>query len=134
MLLTAAVTVMLLGTSGYAQDATGALSADDFLPPAQGGSAEIAAPAEITIKGDVLIAATMQDAANKAAELTVKESGNYKEDDPPFMLITSKKGGIGAIATGRASYATTAQTRMPSALPNGMLTSKRSWKPRKTLQ
>jgi len=111
MLLTAAVTVLLLGVSGYAQDASGALSADDFLAEAQGGNTKIAAPADISVKGDVVTAATMQDAANKATELTVKESSNYTEDDPAFMLITSKKGGVGAIATGRASYATTARNK-----------------------
>jgi hypothetical protein len=110
MLLTAAVTVLLLGASCYAQEASGALSADDFLTPAQGGSEKIAAPAEVSVKGDVVTAATMQDAANKATELTMKDSG-MQLDEPSFKLITSKGGGVGAIASGRASYATTATNK-----------------------
>ena len=108
MFLTVAVTALLLtASSSYAQDASGTLSADDFLTESQGGSTEITAPAEISVKEDVVTAATMQDAVNKATELTVKESG-HNLDEPSFKLITSKQGGIGAVAAGRASYATDA--------------------------
>jgi hypothetical protein len=106
LFLTTAFTLLLLCASiGYAQDATGALSADNFITEAQGGSTDIAAPAEVSVKNDVVTAATMQDAANKATELT------FKIDEPPFKLITSKSGGVGAIASGRASYKTNATNK-----------------------
>ena len=109
MLLTAASIVLLFGAASiYGQEAPGGLSADDFITEAQGGSSEIAAPKEITVKGDVVVAATMQDAANKAEQLTAQE---YQEDEAAFKLITSKKGGVGAIATGRATYATGAKNK-----------------------
>ena len=112
MFLTAASIILLLGAASvYAQEASGVLNADEFVSESQGGSTKIDAPNEISVKDDVVVAATMQDAANKADELTVQEAKEYQEDDPPFKLITSKKGGIGAVATGRASYATSAKNK-----------------------
>ena len=108
--LTTAV-LLLTASFAHAQQATGVLSADDFLNPAQGGSTEIAAPDEITVEKDVVTAVTMQDAANKAAEITVQAARNQNFDAPPFKLITSQGGGIGAIATGRASYFSDATNR-----------------------
>ena len=105
--LTTVATMLLLGTTtAYAQ-----LSADDFITEMQGDSTKIAAPTEIAVKGDVLIAATMQDAAVKADELTRKEAHTFQEDRPAFMLITSKQGGIGAIATGKGTYRTNTANR-----------------------
>lgn len=108
IILTVAAAVLMSGGSAYAQN--GPLNADDFITEAQGG-ATIAAPREISVKNDVVTAATMQDAANRATELTVEESGNFKEDAPAFKLITSKYGGVGAVASGRASYATGAKNK-----------------------
>lgn len=95
-------------TAGHAQEvAPGVLDADGFLNEGQGGSMVIVATTEISVEKNIVVAATMQDAANKADELTVEKT-KYQEDEPAFALITSKKGGIGFIASGRASYATNA--------------------------
>ena len=110
-LLITAVTFLLLTSAGYVQAATSALSADDFLPPARGGSTEIAAPDEIKVEGDVVTAATLQDAAIKAAELTSRAAANPDLEGFLGMVIASGAGGRGAIATGSASYATNATNR-----------------------
>ena len=98
------VTLVFCVSQSYAQD--GVLNADDFITEAQGGSTIIAAPDEIKVKGDVVTAATMQDAVNKAEQLTVEKSRGYQLDEPSFKLITSKRGGVGAVASGRATYRT----------------------------
>jgi hypothetical protein len=99
LLLTAAVTVLLWGAvPAYAQQASGTLSADDFLTEAQGGSTEI------EVKGDVVTAETIEKAADKAAELTQ----NYRADAPAVMELRSKDGRRGVLASGKASYDTNA--------------------------
>ncbi len=81
------------------------VSADDFMPVVQGGSAEVAQPAKVKVEEDVVTAATAQDAINTAVQENKEE---LKEGDTPDVGCKMAKfgSGIGYVATGAAAYGT----------------------------
>ena len=79
-------------------------SASDFLPIAAGGSGELdnADAVETNAATDRVKAASGQDAANAATELTVTElAGSPAQSSACFMWFPS---GCGVLATGKATY------------------------------
>jgi len=76
-----------------ARSAFGQVSASDFLPPAQGGTDQIAKPQEVEKSDGAVAAASAQDAFNAAASNDGIGSGMAKFP-----------GGVGFWATGEASY------------------------------
>ncbi len=95
------------------------VTVDDFLPPSRGGATEVTKPAAVKDTGDVIAAATAQDAALAAAEANVKDlkkapapkadnaeaaaDDAYPELGAHWVKFPS---GAGVVATGMSVYNT----------------------------
>jgi hypothetical protein len=87
------------------------VTADDFLPPAKGGPADIKAPEKVQTQGKVVTAAVAQDAMNAAAQQVKKElSANDRTPEIGYR-ITSFPSGVGIVSVGMAIYDTTLKNR-----------------------
>jgi hypothetical protein len=79
-------------------------TADDFLPPVLGGPTDVKQPDKVAMKGDVVTAATAQDAVNVAVEKNVEKlQDNIEEVGARMVQFPS---GLGFVATGAAVYRT----------------------------
>lgn len=94
------VAVCLIPAAGFAQ-----VTADDFLPPVQGGPSDIKQPAKVSRQGDVVVAATAQDAINAAVSENTRElkGGDTSEVGAKMVKFPS---GLGFVATGAGVYRT----------------------------
>lgn len=81
-----------------------AVTADDFLPPAQGGPTSIKEPDKVTVQGNTVTAASGQDAVNAAVKKNVEELAGGGGDMEVKMVKFSS--GLGVVATGIATYRT----------------------------
>ena len=81
------------------------VTADDFLPVVQGGSAEVKQPEKVTVSDKVVTAATAQDAINAAVQENKKQA---KGNDAPEVGAKMVKfpSGMGFVAWATASYRT----------------------------
>lgn len=92
-----ALATISVGTAGFAQ-----VTADDLLPPVRGGPSDVKEPAKVKIKGEVVEAASAQDAMNAAVEENQEQlSGNINEVGARMVKFPS---GLGFVATGAAGY------------------------------
>jgi hypothetical protein len=72
------------------------VTADDFLPVAQGGPKDVKQPEKVAMKGTTVTAATAQDAVNAAEQKNI--------DDGMGARMVSFPSGLGFVATGMATY------------------------------
>ena len=81
------------------------VTADDFLPPVQGGPTDVKEPAKVKVEGKVVSAPTAQDAINAAMARNVTElaAGDTAEVGAKMVQFPS---GLGFVATGAATYRT----------------------------
>ena len=81
------------------------VTADDFLPLVQGGSAELKQPEKVAVRDKVVTAATAQDAINAAVQ---ENKTALKGSDAPEVGATMVKfpSGLGFVASGLATYRT----------------------------
>ena len=96
--LTAILVLAITLQTGQAQ-----ITADDFMPVVEGGSSEIADPAKVEVKDDLVTAPTAQDAINAAVEENEKElaKGDTAEVGCKMVKFGS---GMGFVASGMSSY------------------------------
>ena len=85
--------------------ATGQVTADDFLPPVQGGPTDVKQPAKVKVKGDVVTAPTAQDAINTAVQVNTKELKGGDTDEVGAKMVRFPSG-MGYVATGATTYRT----------------------------
>lgn len=80
------------------------IGVDDFLPVVSGGPSEVQNPSAVKIDAEhgIVEAATMQDAANAAVEVNVKEIKKKKMESGCVPIKAGS--GIGFVATGAGSY------------------------------
>ena len=85
--------------------ATAQVTADDFLPVVQGGSADVKQPEKVAMNDKVVTAATAQDAINAAVQENKKK---LKGNDTPEVGAKMVKfpSGLGFVASGVATYRT----------------------------
>jgi hypothetical protein len=85
--------------------ATAQVTADDFLPVVQGGSAAVKQPEKVAVSDKVVTAATAQDAINAAVQENKKK---LKDNDAPEVGAKMVKfpSGLGFVASGLANYRT----------------------------
>ena len=85
--------------------ATAQVTADDFLPVVQGGSAEVKQPEKVVVNDKVVTAATAQDAINAAVQENKKK---LKATEAPEVGAKMVKfpSGLGFVASGVAPYRT----------------------------
>lgn len=109
-ILTLLIAIVSLAISPFAS--AQAPSAQDFLPPAAGGTTEVSQPNNVKIvkEKNTIFADTMQDAANAAVKYTANANEGFV-----FLSVPS---GTGALATGVAQYRVMAN-------PNANIISKR---------
>ncbi|MHC4402331.1 MAG: hypothetical protein ACYTG0_21915 [Planctomycetota bacterium] len=82
------------------------ITADDFLPPVQGGPTDVKQPDQVEVQGDVVTAATAQDAINVAVQENLDDlSDNVQELGGRMVRFPS---GLGFVASGAAVYRTVA--------------------------
>lgn len=80
------------------------VTADDFLPPVMGGPTVVEQIDKVAMKGDVVIAATAQDAMNVAVRKNTEQlSSNIEEVGARMVQFPS---GLGFVASGAAFYRT----------------------------
>jgi hypothetical protein len=81
------------------------VTADDFLPPVQGGPTDVKEPSKVKVEGKVVSASTAQDAINAAAAQNAKElaAGDTAEVGAKMVKFSS---GLGFVATGVGAYRT----------------------------
>jgi len=81
------------------------ISADDFLPPVQGGPTDIKEPAKVAKEGKAIAAATAQDAMNAAVAKNQQDlkGGGVQEVGAVMVKFPS---GVGFVATGASVYRT----------------------------
>lgn len=81
------------------------VTADDFLPPVQGGPTDVKEAAKVKVEGKVVSAASAQDAMNAAARQNQKElaGGDTAEVGAKMVKFPS---GLGFVATGAGTYRT----------------------------
>ena len=81
------------------------VTADDFLPPAQGGSRDIKDSAHVASNGNTVTAASAQDAINAAVKKNVEEltDGGGAQMEAKMVKFPS---GLGFVATGVGTYRT----------------------------
>ncbi|HEY1806377.1 MAG TPA: hypothetical protein VGG45_18040 [Terracidiphilus sp.] len=72
------------------------VTADDFIPVAQGGAKEVQQPEKVAMKGDTVTAASAQDAVNAAEQKNI--------DDGMGARMVQFPSGLGFVATGLATY------------------------------
>jgi len=72
------------------------VTADDFLPVAQGGPKDVKEPEKVAMKGTTVIAPTAQDAVNAAEQKNIDEGMGAR--------MVSFPSGLGFVATGMATY------------------------------
>jgi len=94
--------VLMFCTSGIA-DAQ--VTADDFLPPVQGGPTDIKQPDRVAMRGEVVQAATAQDAINAAVRVNTKELSNGDTAEVGAKMVQFGSG-LGFVASGAAPYRT----------------------------
>jgi hypothetical protein len=78
------------------------VTADDFLPVVQGGPSDVKQPDKVTMKDEIVKAATAQDAINVAVQENVKELNDDIEEVGARMVQFPS--GLGFVATGAAFY------------------------------
>ena len=85
--------------------ATAQVTADDFLPVVQGGSAAVKQPEKVAVSDKLVTAATAQDAINAAVQENKKK---LKDNDAPEVGAKMVKfpSGLGFVASGLANYRT----------------------------
>jgi len=81
------------------------VTADDFLPPVTGGPVDVKEPGKVRVKGDVVEAATAQDAINAAVQRNTEDlrGGDTPEVGAKMVKFPS---GLGFVATGVSVYRT----------------------------
>lgn len=79
------------------------VTADDFMPVHQGGPSEVKQPEEVKVEGDVVEAATAQDAMNAAADENEKELAKGDTDQVGCKMVKFGSG-IGFVASGISTY------------------------------
>jgi hypothetical protein len=79
------------------------VTADDFLPPVQGGPTDIKEPSQVKREGNVVTAPTAQDAINAAAAQNVKEVAAADTAEVGAKMVQFPSG-MGFVATGAATY------------------------------
>jgi hypothetical protein len=104
--------IALLMSWTTASFAYGQISAEEFLPPVQGGTDKVAKAEEVEVKENVVEAATAQDAINAAVEENVKQiqkdpAAAEELPETGAKWIKFKSGG-GSMATGVSVYSTKA--------------------------
>lgn len=83
--------------------AVGQITADDFLPPSQGGTTKIKFPEKVRTEKGVVVAATAQDAINTAAQENQKAVTRRNAMETGILMVKFPSG-LGYVATGAASY------------------------------
>lgn len=81
----------------------GQVSADDFLPPVEGGPTDIKQPDKVAIDGDVVVAVNAQDAINAAVDENVDELANGDTPEVGAKMVKFPSG-LGFVATGVSTY------------------------------
>jgi hypothetical protein len=84
--------------TGYGQ-----ITADDFMPVIQGGSAEVQEPSKVKVDGETVSAPTAQDAINAAVDENRKDLANGNPNGVGCKIVKFESG-LGFVATGMASY------------------------------
>jgi len=79
------------------------VTVDDFLPPVQGGPTDIGQPGKIVVKGNVVSAATTQDALNAAVRQSIQDFGAGAETELGARMARFPSG-LGFVATGCGIY------------------------------
>ena len=97
---------LFLMCSATASTAKAQITADDFLPPIQGGPTDVQQPDQVNIQGDVITAATAQDAINVAVQEIVDDLADNVEELGGRMVKFPS--GLGFVASGAAVYRTMA--------------------------
>lgn len=99
-----AVTLALAAAAAATAPARSQPTADDFLPPVQGGPADVKAPDAVAVRGDDVRAPTAQDAINASVnenKRELREQGDGPEVGAKFASFPS---GAGVVASGMATY------------------------------
>ena len=96
--------VVFVGTTAAAEKRP--LSADDFVAPASGGSVEVEQPDQVKLAGEVVTAATAQDAINTAVAKNKETfSGNRDQAlEGTQVRLVQFPSGLGVVATGVGTY------------------------------
>ncbi len=81
----------------------GQVTADDFLPPVQGGPVDVKAPDKVRFEKGVVVAATAQDAINAAVQQNKKDAHGEKTTEVGARMVKFPSG-LGFVATAAASY------------------------------
>jgi hypothetical protein len=81
----------------------GQVTADDFLPPVQGGPTEVKQPDKVQVKKEVVVAATAQDAVNTAVQENKKDRKADEETGVGVRMVQFPSG-LGYVSTGNATY------------------------------
>lgn len=85
-----------------------AQNVEDFLPPVRGGSTTVEFQDKVTVKGDLVIGQTQQDATNAAVNENIKTiqiQSKSSSDEPDLGAHWIRFGsGAGIVATGAAVY------------------------------
>ena len=92
------VICLCLSTSGFAQ-----VTADDFLPPIQGGPTKVQAPEKVKVTKAGVTASSAQDAINTAVQENTRECSQHEEHGVGVRLVRFPSG-LGFVATGMATY------------------------------
>jgi hypothetical protein len=97
--------VLALGSFLASASAQAQPTVDDLLAPIQGGPREVKEPQKVRVEGNVVSAASAQDAVNAAVQANVKEAG--ASTTPEIGARWAKfPSGLGVVATGLATYRT----------------------------
>jgi hypothetical protein len=80
------------------------VTADDFLPPVQGGPTDVKEPAKVKVEGKVVSGPTAQDAINTAVNKNIE--GAKEGDAEVGTNMVKFPSGLGFVATGAGTYRT----------------------------
>lgn len=86
--------------------AFGDVTADDFLPPVQGGPTEVKAPDQVKVEKDVVTAKTAQDAINVAVKENKKDRKG-SDDAGHGVRMVKFPSGLGFVSSGMTTYRVT---------------------------
>ncbi|HUT88780.1 MAG TPA: hypothetical protein VMY37_04750 [Thermoguttaceae bacterium] len=101
----ASVCVMLVVLGAPAAATAQVPSGGAFIPVVRGGPSDVEKPEKVSVKEDVVTAATPQDAINAAVEKNVKDLGGSSIEEVGATIVRFPSG-IGFVGTDMATYAT----------------------------
>jgi len=101
------IALLVVCTVTLSRPAVGQVTADDFLPPVLGGPVDVKQPDEVRITGDVVTAASAQDAVNAAVAENVRElaAGDTPEVGAKMVQFPSGLGFVARLSK-RKAYVT----------------------------